>query len=77
MHLQICWDIVPGNWFFYTAQAVGWGVAATLFTLTMTLTGVSFRFGDTCHINSEHSMATFWGPLLSIAGGAGVIQIFT
>ncbi|KAF2436475.1 hypothetical protein EJ08DRAFT_148057 [Tothia fuscella] len=77
MHLQICWDIVPGNWFFYAAQACGWLVAATLFTLTMTLTGVSFRFGDTCHVNTEHSMATFWGPLLGIASFTGLIQVLT
>lgn len=77
MHLQICWDIVPGQIFFYVAQGVGWGVAAVLFTATMTITGVSFRFGDTCHVNSNNSMADFWGPLLGISIAAVVIQILT
>jgi hypothetical protein len=77
MHLQICWDIVPGNRFFYVSQALGWGVAALLFTVTMTLTGVSFRFGDACHVNSTNSMADFWGPLLGIASAAGLVQILT
>ncbi|RMZ66888.1 G- coupled receptor [Pyrenophora seminiperda CCB06] len=77
MHLQICWDVTPGKKFFYWAQGLGWAVAATFFTLTITITGVSFRFGDVCHVNAEHSMQDFWGPLLAIAGGAMVIQVAT
>lgn len=77
MHLQICWDIVPGNKFFYAAQALGWGVTAALFTVIITLTGVSFRFGDACHVNSKDSMKDFWGPLLAIAGASGLCQLAT
>jgi len=77
MHLQICWDVTPGKKFFYWAQGLGWSIAATFFTLTITITGVSFRFGDVCHVNAEHSMEDFWGPLLAISGGAMVIQIAT
>ncbi|KAF1836713.1 hypothetical protein BDW02DRAFT_214138 [Decorospora gaudefroyi] len=77
MHLQICWDVTPGKKFFYWAQGLGWSVAATFFTITITITGVSFRFGDVCHVNAEHSMKDFWGPLLAIAGAATVIQIAT
>jgi hypothetical protein len=77
MHLQICWDVTPGKRFFYWAQGLGWSVAATFFTITITITGVSFRFGDVCHVNAEHSMKDFWGPLLAIAGAAMVIQIST
>jgi hypothetical protein len=77
MNLQICWDIVPGTRFFYTSQALGWGVSAALFALTMSLTGVSFRMGDTCHINHQHAMEVFWGPLLFMAGAAGLLQLGT
>jgi uncharacterized BrkB/YihY/UPF0761 family membrane protein len=77
MHLQICWDVTPGKKFFYWAQGLGWSVAATFFTITITITGVSFRFGDVCHVNAKHSMQDFWGPLLAIAGAAMVIQIAT
>jgi len=77
MHLQICWDVTPGQKFFYWAQGLGWSVAATFFTITITITGVSFRFGDVCHVNAEHSMKDFWGPLLAIAGAAMVIQVAT
>lgn len=77
MHLQICWDVTPGKKFFYWAQGLGWSVAATFFTITITITGVSFRFGDVCHVNAAHSMPDFWGPLLAIAGAAMLIQIAT
>lgn len=77
MHVQICWDVTPGKKFFYWAQGLGWSVAATFFTITITITGVSFRFGDVCHVNAAHSMQDFWGPLLAIAGGAMLIQIAT
>lgn len=77
MHLQICWDVTTGNKFFYWAQGLGWSVVAIFFTLTMTMTGVSFRFGDVCHVNAEHSMSVLWGPLLAIAGGAVLIQTGT
>lgn len=77
MHLQICWDVTPGQKFFYVSQGLGWAVITGLFTTTITLTGVSFRFGDACHVNSEHSMADFWGPLLGIAGLSAVVQLAT
>jgi hypothetical protein len=77
MHLQICWDVMPGKRFFYWAQGLGWTVAAAFFTSTITVTGVSFRFGDVCHVNSSDSMKDFWGPLLAIAGAATVVQLTT
>lgn len=77
MHLQICWDVMPGKKFFYVAQGVGWGLVGVFFTVCITFTGVSFRFGDVCHVNASQSMKTFWGPLLAIAGAAMVIQLST
>jgi hypothetical protein len=77
MNLQICFDIVPGRKFFYFSQALGWGIPAALFTATMAATGVSFRFGSSCHVNHQQSMADFWGPLLGLAGLAGILQLVT
>ncbi|KAI5366286.1 hypothetical protein Slin15195_G078070 [Septoria linicola] len=77
MNLQICWDIVPGRKFFYISQMLGWGIPAVLFCITITLTGVSFRFGNACHVNHKDSMGDFWGPLMAIAGAAGVLQLMT
>ncbi|PVI08184.1 hypothetical protein DM02DRAFT_690679 [Periconia macrospinosa] len=77
MHLQICWDILPGKKFFYSAQIFGWAIAAGFFTATITVTGVSYRFGDLCHVNYQDAIKDFWGPLLVIAGSATVIQLTT
>jgi hypothetical protein len=77
MHLQIVWDYMPAKTFFYSAQIMGWSVAAAFFTTTITVTGVSFRFGEICHVNSKDSMKDFWGPLLAISGGATLIQLAT
>lgn len=77
MNLQICWDIVPGRKFFYISQALGWGIPAVLFTATMTVTGVSFRFAKQCDVNHADSMKDFWGPLMAFAGAAGVLQLMT
>jgi hypothetical protein len=77
MNLQICWDIVPGRKFFYISQGLGWGIPAALFTATMTVTGVSFRFASQCDVNHTNSMADFWGPLMAFAGAAGILQLMT
>ncbi|KAF1975352.1 hypothetical protein BU23DRAFT_83022 [Bimuria novae-zelandiae CBS 107.79] len=77
MHLQICWDVMPGKRFFYWSQGLGWTVAAAFFTATITATGVSFRFGDVCHVNAAHSLEDFWGPLLAISGAATLVQLGT
>lgn len=77
MNLQICWDISPGRKFFYASQLFGWGIPAVLFCITITITGVSFRFGSACHVNHENSMGDFWGPLLAFAGAAGILQLIT
>lgn len=77
MNLQIVWDIVPGRKFFYISQAGGWGIPAILFAATITVTGVSFRFGSACHVNHVDSMADFWGPMLGFAGAAGILQLVT
>lgn len=77
MNLQICWDIVPGKRFFYISQLVGWGLPAILFAITMTVTGVSYRLGKACHVNHDNSMGAFWGPLMFMAGCAGILQVAT
>jgi hypothetical protein len=77
MHLQICHDVVPGTKFFYFASILGWGLSCLFFTVTFAITGVSYRFGDTCHVNAQRSMGGFWAPLLAMAGIAALLQIAT
>ena len=77
LHLQICWEIIPGEKFFYGALLAGWGLPALFVSLALSIAGVSYRFGDTCHINHNGSLGTFWIPILTFAGLATIIQFST
>jgi hypothetical protein len=77
IHLQICWELVPGNPFFYSSLAIGWLIPGVGLTLTLSLTGVSFRFGNVCHVNHKLALQDFWGPLLAFAALALVLQFIT
>ncbi|KAK0118774.1 hypothetical protein ONS95_007656 [Cadophora gregata] len=77
LHLQICWQIVIGKSFMWGALAAGWGIPAIGLTLALIFSGVSFRFGDTCHINHKNSLAAFWIPLLVFAAVTVIIQFGT
>lgn len=77
LHLQICWQIVLGKTFMWGAIATGWGIPLIGLTLALVFSGVSFRFGDTCHINHQNSLADFWIPLLVFAALTLIIQFAT
>lgn len=77
LHLQICWQVVVGRNFMWFSQVTGWGIPAIGIILALTLSGVSFRFGTTCHINHHNSLADLWIPLLVFAGLTIIIQFAT
>lgn len=77
LHLQICWQVVVGRSFMWASQVVGWGVPILGVTLALIFSGVSFRFGKTCHINHANSLADLWIPLLVFAGLTIIIQFAT
>lgn len=77
LHLQICWEVIPGKAFFYSALAFGWGIPAVALALALSLTGVSYRFGTVCHINHTNGLQDFWGPLLAFAAASLIIQAIT
>lgn len=77
LHLQICWEVVPAKGFFYSALCFGWGIPAMGLALALSLTGVSYRFGDVCHINHTNALQDFWGPLLAFASASLIIQAIT
>ncbi|KAI1332517.1 hypothetical protein F5Y16DRAFT_420557 [Xylariaceae sp. FL0255] len=77
LHLQICWQLVVGRYYMWFSQALGWGIPIIGLVLLIVFSGVSFRFGTTCHINHENSLADFWIPLLIFAGLTVIIQFAT
>lgn len=77
LHLQICWQVVVGRNFMWFSQAAGWGVPAVGVAVALVFSGVSFRFGPTCHINHQNSLADFWIPLLIFAGLTVILQSAT
>lgn len=77
LHLQICWEVATGKIFFWTTLIVGWLIPAVGLALTLSLTGVSYRFGNICHINHKNGLEDFWGPLLAFATLALVLQFIT
>ena len=77
LHLQICWQVLVGRNFMIFSQAAGWGVPILGLALVLVFSGVSFRFGATCHVNHANSLADFWIPLLVFAGSTVIITFAT
>jgi hypothetical protein len=77
LHLQICWQVVVGRNFMWFAQALGWGIPILGIILAIIFSGVSFRFGSTCHINHTNSLADLWIPLLIFAAFTIILQFYT
>ncbi|CCE31364.1 uncharacterized protein CPUR_05216 [Claviceps purpurea 20.1] len=77
LHLQICWQVLVGRNFMFFAQAIGWGIPLVGITVALVFSGVSFRFGPTCHINHKNSLADLWIPLLIVAGATVILTFAT
>lgn len=77
LHLQICWQQNVGRTFMFFSHAAGWLVPFLVVTLALVFSGVSFRFGATCHINHKNSLADFWIPILLFAGLTVLLQFAT
>ena len=77
IHLQICWQVVTGKKFFWSSLIAGWGLPGLFIAITLPLTGTSYRFGDTCHINHTKALQDYWGPLLAFAAVSTILQFVT
>ena len=77
IHLQICWQVVPGRKFFWCSLLAGWGLPVLFASIALARTGVSYRFGDTCHINHDKALEDYWGPLLAFAAVSTILQFAT
>ncbi|KAJ5665390.1 uncharacterized protein N7477_007838 [Penicillium maclennaniae] len=76
-HLQVCWEVVLGPKFMWGAFLCGFGVPAIGITVMLIITGVSFRFGQICHINIKHGEQDYWYPIMAFAAAALVMQLAT
>lgn len=55
----------------------GWGLPVLIAAVALSVTGTSYRFGDTCHINHEKAIADYWAPLLAFAALSTILQFAT
>lgn len=77
VHLQICWQVSVGRTFMVFAHAAGWAVPLLGITFALWFSGLSFRFGATCHINQKNSLQDLWIPLLIFASTTVVLTFAT
>ena len=77
LHLQICWQVVLGQKFFWFSFLAGWGIPVVFAAATLATTGVSYRFGETCHINHSKALQDYWCPLLAFAAVSTILQFVT
>ena len=55
----------------------GWGIPILIASSSLAVTGVSYRFGDTCHINHYQALQDYWGPILFFGAAAAILQFAT
>ncbi|KAH8700772.1 hypothetical protein BGW36DRAFT_292218 [Talaromyces proteolyticus] len=77
LHLQVCWEVIIGPVFMWCSATTGIGVPVLITALMLHYTGVSYRFGGVCHINSPNSMGDYWIPIMVFSGLALLIQFIT
>ena len=68
---------MTGEKFFWCSLIAGWGLPGLFIAITLPITGTSYRFGDTCHINHTKALQDYWGPLLAFAAISTVLQFVT
>ena len=77
LHLQICWQVSLGKKFFWCSLFAGWGIPIVFSAVTLAVTSVSYRFGQTCYINHDKALQDYWGPLLAFAAVSTILQFVT
>ena len=62
---------------FWCSLIAGSGTPLIFASAALAVTGVSYRFGETCHINHNQAWKDYWGPLLFFAALATILQFAT
>lgn len=76
-NLRVCWDVHHTSTNVWLAHAFGWGVPALFLTISLSVTGVSYRLGSTCIPNPDGAIATWFGWLIGFACAGALIQFAT
>lgn len=62
---------------FWGSLLAGWVIPIIVASSALGFTGVSYRFGDTCHINHNKALEDYWWPILFAGGAAAILQFAT
>lgn len=76
-NLRVCWDVHHTSMNVLFAHALGWGIPALFLTISLSVTGVSYRLGATCVPNPDGAIATWFGWLIGFAVAGALIQLAT
>lgn len=77
LHIRIFWDRDPGKIFKIGSIVVGTIIPLVYLIAVLSVTGFSYRMGQTCLPNHEHAIVTFWIWLVIFAVLAFLLQTFT
>lgn len=75
--LRAVFDVQRDTAFRRTAIIVGSVLPILLLSITMPLTGVSYRLGDVCLPNNRHASRTWFAWLFILAGLGSILQVWT
>lgn len=76
-NLRVCWDVHHTSKNIWFAQTFGWGIPALFLTISLSVTGVSYRLGSICIPNPKGAIATWFGWLIGFACAVALIQFAT
>ena len=65
-HLQVCWDIKLTSRYMWLAHALGWGLPALFFAISLLVTGVSYQLDGTCMPNPHGVSYKATIPILKV-----------
>ena len=73
--MRVCWDIKHTSMYMYIAHAIGWGLPLVFLTISLSVTGVSYRMGGTC-IPNPHGVSTVEHEACHLNTNAVILQAF-
>ncbi|KAL5379641.1 hypothetical protein DPSP01_008339 [Paraphaeosphaeria sporulosa] len=76
LHIRIFWDKDPGTRFMWGSIIFGIAMPFVSLIAVLSVTGLSYRIGQTCLPSHEHAIVTFWIWLIFFAILASLLQIF-